>query len=1424
MKKTKKDDLPLYSENEFQRLLKEVENGSSDARKKIINNLSSIIYDTLNNFKNSRYEYDVLFLFGLRGANNAIDYYDKSKNPEFIPWVKNSIFLSVDYHLKNHPYPAITKDYLPVINNILSIFKITDSQMAKLLSAEIKFYLENMKSSTYRYVILKYYTPNSNIAKVAKGFNMSEEQAQKIINIFNDMVNSKIVALQKSLPAETEKPVKKEETPKTEPFYVRIKNYVKDETEMWEIFNGLSEKHQQLLKFAYGPNLDEIHEEEVQRNYKNIQNIINRKFKPRKNNGESKTFYERIKRFIDDEDEMWQLFDELPARYQRILETVYGPNLDETNEKEMQKNYNILYEIILQGFKIKHDNKTKAFYERVKSYVKDETEMWEIFNDLPQDYQQILISAYGPNLNEIHEEELLKNYNTINNIIQKIYMAKHQKIQTKLFYNKVKPYVKDEDEMWEIFNNLPSNHQQILISAFGPNLDEIHVNEIRKNAGAINSIIYSKFNLRIKNKKIKSFYERVKSYVKSEEKMWEIFNDLPLNEQQILVSAYGSNLDEPRKEELQKNTDSITAIIQDNFKSKKKKRQLKTFYERVKPFVKDEAEMWEIFNTLSSSYQQILITTFGPNLDEVHEDELKKNVNYINTIIHNKFKLKIKNQKTKTFYERVKDFVLDEVEIWIIFNNLPLDYQRILISAYGPNLDEVHEKEIQENVKVINTIIKNKFKLKQTPRKTKTFYERVKPFVKDETEMWEIFNTLSSNYQQILISTFGPNLDEVHEAETKKNTSYINTIIQNKFKLKKKNRQLKTFYERVKPYVKEEAEMWEIFNKLPPDYQQILIFAYGPNLDEAHEKEIQENAKVIHTIVENKFKLKQTPQKSKTFYERVKPYVKDETEMWEIIKTLSSNYQQILISTFGPNLDEVHEEELKKNANYINTIIHNKFKLKMKSKKLKTFYERVKPFVKDEAEMWEIINTLSSNYQQILISTFGPNLDEVHEEELKKNASYINTIIKNKFKLKQTLRKSKTFYERVKPFVKDETEMWEIFNVLSTNYQQVLISAFGPNLDEVHEEELKENAGHINSIIQNKFKLKTKSKKLKTFYERVKPYVKDETEMWEIFNTLSSSYQQILITTFGPNLDEVHEEELKKNASYINTIIKNKFKLKQTLRKSKTFYERVKPFVKDETEMWEIFNTLSSNYQQILISTFGPNLDEVHEDEIKKNVSYINTIIQNKFKLKKKNRQLKTFCERVKPYVKDEAKMWEIFNNLSQDEQQILVSAYGPNLNEIHREVIKQYNNEIYTIIIKKFKNGLKTKQPKNRKNEINSDAFSSTAEVTQFELSNKIPNQDLIHLLKLFISLSVYSTNEDLEDLLIFALRIDETQKYKIEDICQLFNKTEEEINNIARACLVKYEKIFGELYTGIINILNPKLERPVAKKIVPLEGENNE
>lgn len=84
MKMPKKDYLPLYSESEFQRLLKEMENGNNDARKKIINNLSSVIYDTLKDFKDSKYEYDVLFIYGLRGANNAVDYYDKDKNPKFM--------------------------------------------------------------------------------------------------------------------------------------------------------------------------------------------------------------------------------------------------------------------------------------------------------------------------------------------------------------------------------------------------------------------------------------------------------------------------------------------------------------------------------------------------------------------------------------------------------------------------------------------------------------------------------------------------------------------------------------------------------------------------------------------------------------------------------------------------------------------------------------------------------------------------------------------------------------------------------------------------------------------------------------------------------------------------------------------------------------------------------------------------------------------------------------------------------------------------------------------------------------------------------------------------------------------------------------------------------------------------------------------
>lgn len=647
MKMPKKDYLPLYSESEFQRLLKEMENGNNDARKKIINNLSSVIYDTLKDFKDSKYEYDVLFLYGLRGANNAVDYYDNNKNPKFISWAKSSIFLSVDYQIKNHPYPSITKDHDKIINHMLSSFNVTDPKARNLLSVQIKFYLENMKSQTYRFIILKYYTPDYTPAMVAKEFNLPEEKIEKIISVFSEMLKNKINVINEKLAIdEPITQVKRE----NHTFYERIKSFVKDEIEMWDIFKSLPVSDQALLKEVFGSNLDAFNEPKFVENQSTIENIINNNFRFKQNQIKPKSFSERVKTCVKDEAEMWEIFATLSDSLKQVLIVSFGPNLDEANEDEILKNRAAINNIITNKFKERSIAKNKkTFRERVKPYVKDDDELWGIFNNLSDRYKQILTAAYGPNLDEIHEKEISNHSQVINHIIYNNFKEKIACKNKKTFYERVKPYVKDEAEMWEIFADLPDNYKQVLIAAFGPNLDEVYNDEITRNSKIISNIIYSKFKFKSKpkqkSKEIKTFYERVKPYVKDETEMMMIFATLYDNYKQVLIASFGPDLDEIHEEEIRANRQTINNII--NYKYKKKTsdknpshKNFKTFFERVKPYVKDEAEMWKIFDKLSNKYKQILIAAYGSNLDEIHEEEIKNNRNAINSIIGYWFKEK----------------------------------------------------------------------------------------------------------------------------------------------------------------------------------------------------------------------------------------------------------------------------------------------------------------------------------------------------------------------------------------------------------------------------------------------------------------------------------------------------------------------------------------------------------------------------------------------------------------------------------------------------------------------------------------------------------------------------------------------------------------------------------------------------------------
>lgn len=178
--------------------------------------------------------------------------------------------------------------------------------------------------------------------------------------------------------------------------------------------------------------------------------------------------------------------------------------------------------------------------------------------------------------------------------------------------------------------------------------------------------------------------------------------------------------------------------------------------------------------------------------------------------------------------------------------------------------------------------------------------------------------------------------------------------------------------------------------------------------------------------------------------------------------------------------------------------------------------------------------------------------------------------------------------------------------------------------------------------------------------------------------------------------------------------------------------------------------------------------------------------------------------------------MLEIFATLSDNYKQILIASFGPNLDEIHEEEIKNNRNAINSIIGYWFKEKHGINKIKSSKN--------PAEPVKQIDLPPEFSYQDLENLVKLFYSLTIIGSNQDIEELLIFALRVDETGKYKIADMCKLFGKTEAEINEIAKKCLIKYSKIFDVLYTGIINTLKQAPLNNYVKEIMPLKGDNNE
>ncbi len=358
----------------------------------------------------------------------------------------------------------------------------------------------------------------------------------------------------------------------------------------------------------------------------------------------------------------------------------------------------------------------------------------------------------------------------------------------------------------------------------------------------------------------------------------------------------------------------------------------------------------------------------------------------------------------------------------------------------------------------------------------------------------------------------------------------------------------------------------------------------------------------------------------------------------------------------------------------------------------------------------------------------------------------------------------------------------------------VITSIFGKNLKTFDESKYAEQEKSLQDIIHKRFTTKPQHLKHKrTFYERVKDYVKDEEELLFIFNSLDATEQAAIKMVYGEDL-KTYNSDPNYN-SIIKKIINNHYRIINR-KEGITFYDRLKRYVRNVAEIPSIYRLLPEEYKEIV----GIGFDSSYKDTTYSYAAYetkIAIIMKDYFEVLLENSRSR-YSYVIKPLLilfpqSGIEKINEILNGIS-DLEIIKLSRYFKFEKSVSDDII----SDVETNIIPKIAGNL---QVKTEKEEPEKDPEFLT---------------DLLRLMRLFYKYNPKPKQKEMEEFLIFALKIDETGKYSQVDICSFFNINFLEADEITKRVLTFYHNQFGEMYTEIIAILyRNRKNKPVKLEI---------
>ena len=959
----------------------------------------------------------------------------------------------------------------------------------------------------------------------------------------------------------------------------------------------------------------------------------------------------------------------------------------------------------------------------------------------------------------------------------------------------------------------------------------------------------------------KSIYERFSNYTKEEIDV--AISKLTDDDIKLLHLRYGNDLVNPVRTEMspaQRDLfyGSLVNKIRRLLKNPSKSSVIKTIYERIKGYTKEEIDT--VINKLSVEEKELIYKKYGDDLEHPIDSKLTYDEKMRFHILLEKIKRWIKNsnittvsKRCKSFYEKFSSYTEDEINI--ILEKFKKDDLNLLYKKYGNDLKQTVLNLLTENEEHLVYLLERKIKIHlekpdtKITNRNKSLFEYYSNYTQDE--ICNALSLLEACDLELLKLRFGEDLSSVTNIVLSKyQMKSINSLIYNKIKrilsnsTKKANHKNQTIYEYYKKYSKEEID--RALSKLNKNDLEILKLRFGEDLCSPTNNELTKDVlKKINYYLSTKIKRylenpsSRVISKKVTIYEYYNEYAKEKVD--EAISKLTKEDIKILKLRFGEDLcsptnNELTKDVLKKINYYLSTKI-KRYLLNINIKtysKNKTIYEYYNNYSKEEVD--KALSKLDLKDIEMLKLRFGEDLCSQTNIELRKDQIYrikylLSIKIKRYLKVPNTRINSKnqTIYEYYKDYSKEEVD--NALSKLDLKDIEILKFRFGDDLCSPTNIELrKDQICRIRYLLSIKIKRYFKNilsnnelntiKKVKSIYEFIPGYTKEEID--RVIFTLSSDELQIIYKRYGNDLTNPKDSMLTDNEKYIfyhKIIPKLRYRINNQTSKSriKTIYELLSNYTKEDID--RAIAELPKEDLIILYKRYGNNLENPIKTSLNKEESYKfyhGTLIKLKTLLKKKDgvtaKRNLTIYELLRDYSKE--KIDNIITKLNKDEIDLLHKKYGEDLEHpVYNKIDNKSRNKLYGTI-KKIKRLIE----KNEKQAINNSVeftniIKNISKVGNINKNNEISKSDYIKMME-FIKNPLFKdflNGYSPEEKIIISLRLGfiNNKEFSIDAIANFLEVDESIVRDVIKKCLVGYKDMVNELFDNYIKNEIKKLSK---------------